>query len=131
MWHWARFAIDGYEVSTAGDKRFSALNARLSDGRTIEEAYQLDVKGYRAPGKTWRDGKGKPPLNGKTQQKLWEDYRALWMRWAFENPELMIDLRTKAQGKILTDRYSSRHLGNAAVSQARALASILNEIEEP
>lgn len=36
-----------YEVSSKGDKRFSAFYARLKDGRTIEEAYQLDVKGYR------------------------------------------------------------------------------------
>ena len=27
----------GYEVSTQGDKRFSALVARMPDGRTIEE----------------------------------------------------------------------------------------------
>ena len=44
---WARYSPNSYEVSTKGDKRFSALNARLKDGRTIEEAYQLDVKGYR------------------------------------------------------------------------------------
>ena len=35
----------GYEVSTAGDWRFSALTARLDDGRTIEMHYQCDVKG--------------------------------------------------------------------------------------
>jgi hypothetical protein len=29
-----------YEVSSRGDKRFSALYAKLSDGRTIEQAYQ-------------------------------------------------------------------------------------------
>lgn len=51
-----------YEVSTKGDSRFSALNARLVDGRTIEEAYQLDVKGYRRFGNDWRLGKGKAPL---------------------------------------------------------------------
>lgn len=51
-----------YEVSTKGDARFSALNARLIDGRTIEEAYQLDVKGYRRFGNDWRLGKGKAPL---------------------------------------------------------------------
>lgn len=62
---WSRRVKDeslGYEVSSYGDKRFSALNARLSDGRSIEEAYQLDVKGYRNLGSDWRLGKGKPPM---------------------------------------------------------------------
>lgn len=63
-YRWARRAAEdeSYEVSTFGDKRFSALNARLSDGRTIEEAYQLDVKGYRKFGNDWRLGKGKSPI---------------------------------------------------------------------
>lgn len=30
----------GYEVSTKGDKRFSALNAIMPDGRSIEQVYQ-------------------------------------------------------------------------------------------
>lgn len=62
---WARRVKDpnnGYEVSSSGDKRFSALYAKLSDGRSIEAAYQLDVKGYRAFGSDWRLGKGKPPM---------------------------------------------------------------------
>lgn len=42
-----------YEVSTLGDKRFSALNAILSDGRSLEEAYQLDLKGFRFKIPTW------------------------------------------------------------------------------
>ncbi len=33
----------GYEVSSIGDIRFSALFARLEDGRTIEQHYQCDV----------------------------------------------------------------------------------------
>jgi hypothetical protein len=47
---WAVEFENGYEVSTVGDKRFSALVAKLKDGRTIEEAYQLDVKGFRQLG---------------------------------------------------------------------------------
>lgn len=35
----------GYEVSSSGDKRFSALFAKMADGRTIEEHYQCDIKG--------------------------------------------------------------------------------------
>lgn len=69
---WSRKSQNGFEVSTAaknlsaeqGDKRFSAFNAKLKDGRSIEEAYQLDVKGYRIDGNDWRLGKGKPPKIG-------------------------------------------------------------------
>lgn len=123
----ARFApawLVGYEVSSQGDKRFSALNARLRDGRTIEEAYQLDVKGYRAYSSDWRAGKGKPALNPATD--LWAEYKALWLTWAAENPLAMAELADKAKGKCLTDRFAS-----SAISQARALAEILNERHEP
>jgi hypothetical protein len=60
---WARHYTGGYECSSSGDRRFSALSARLRDGRTIEEAYQLDLKGYRKYGNDWRLGKGKLPVS--------------------------------------------------------------------
>lgn len=115
----ARHSVNGYEVSSVGDRRFSALFARLSDGRTIEEAYQLDVKGYRAISDNWRDGKGKPPLRDGVDP--WPEYLALWSRWASENPRLIEDLRAKAAGRVLTDCFA-----NSPISQARALAAILN-----
>ena len=120
----ARFAKkdEGYELSSHGDRRFSALFCRLKDGRTIEQAYQLDVKGYRIEGDDWRLGKGKPPINGKSPDQLWDDYLTLWRQWTQENPATLEDLRTKADGKILTDKFAS-----SPVSQARALALILNE----
>ena len=46
----------------------------------------------------------------------------MWSQWAEENPSLLEDLRQKAQGKVLTDKFAS-----SPVSQARALADILNE----
>lgn len=116
---WARYADNGYEVSSAGDKRFSALNAKLKDGRTIEEAYQLDVKGFRKYGDDWRIGKGKKPLNKIADS--YAEYKKLWQQWANENPELMADLRKRADGKVLTDKFA-----NTDVSQARALAEILD-----
>jgi hypothetical protein len=121
MWTYARFAKNGYELSSHGDRRFSALNARLADGRTIEEAYQLDVKGYRSLGNDWRLGKGKPPLNPRD---MYPEYRALWVKWACENPSLIRDLARLAAGKTLTDKFAS-----TPVSQARALADILNALE--
>jgi hypothetical protein len=120
----ARFAKkdEGYELSSHGDRRFSALFCRLRDGRTIEQAYQLDVKGYRLEGDDWRLGKGKPAINGKNPDQLWDDYLCLWRQWTQENPLILEDLREKATGKILTDKFAS-----SPVSQARALAQILNE----
>lgn len=124
---WSRYAKSGqgYEVSSKGDTRFSALNARLSDGRTIEEAYQLDVKGYRDPAiknQSWKDGKGKPPKIKMTPKQQWEAYKGLWQQWAKENPQLIEELRQKSAGKTLTDMFAG-----TPVSQARALAEILNE----
>lgn len=120
----ARYAApgQGYELSSHGDKRFSALFARLEDGRTIEEAYQLDVKGYRATSNNWRDGKGKPPLDRSID--CYAEYLKLWQQWARENPSLIEDLRNRADGYVLTDKFAS-----SPVSQARALADILNDGE--
>ena len=105
-----------YEVSTKGDKRFSALNARLSDGRTIEEHYQVDVKGY----KSIEEGKGKPPKDKSID--TYAEYKALWEQWADENPELIAELAKLSEGKTLTDMFAK-----TKVSQARALTDILIE----
>lgn len=51
----------------------------------------------------------------------YEGYLPLWQEWARQNPELIDELRTKAKGKTLTDQFA-----NTRVSQARALADILN-----
>ena len=134
---WARFNKDGYEVSSAGDSRFSALNAKLKDGRTIEEAYQLDIKGFRSKGYTKydlfkkdKDGKflikGQPPVNKITKEQSWKAYKSLWEQWARENPELIEELRAKSSGKKLTDKFASTD-----VSQARALYEILSPKQVP
>lgn len=119
---WARVYTGGYECSSVGDRRFSALSARLRDGRTIEEAYQLDVKGYRKYGDDWRIGKGKQPIIEMTHEDLWLSYLGLWRQWAQENPALIDDLQRLSQGRPLTDRFALTQ-----VSQARALAQILSE----
>ena len=51
-----------------------------------------------------------------------EGYLPLWQEWARQNPELIEELRIKAKGKVLTDQFA-----NTKVSQARALADILND----
>lgn len=123
-WRWARFAKDGYECSSLGDKRFSALYAVMPDGRTIESHFQLTVKGYGVFGTDWRLGKGKPPLDPSVD--VWAGYLALWRTWAAAHPDLMADLATRARGKVLTDRFAS-----SPNSQARALAHLLGELGYP
>jgi hypothetical protein len=112
----------GYEVSSKGDKRFSALNAVLPDGLSIEIHYQCRVKGYDPNGTNWRLGKGKPPLNPATD--LWAEYLNLWRVWASVNLSLMEELRNAAKRHhgIFSDCFAS-----TPVNQAHALATILNE----
>ena len=120
---WARVHAGGYECSTAGDKRFSALVATMPDGRTIEMWYQCDIKGYDIGGRKWRLGKGKPPKLPYPGNQLWEMYLNLWRIWALHNLELMNELGEKAEKhRVLTDKFAT-----TATSQARALATILNE----
>jgi hypothetical protein len=114
---WTRFG--GYECSSQGDRRFSAFNAFMPDGRTIEMHYQCDVKGYQPGGTNWNLGKGKPPLDPDTN--LWAEYLALWVDWALRNPELIEELRYNAVAGVLSDRYATTN-----VNQAAALAWILN-----
>ena len=104
-----------YEVTTAGDARFSAYNAML-DGKSIEHHYQVGVKGYR----TIKEGKGKPPKDPNTD--LDAEYQALWDRWAKENPDLIEELRELSKGKKLTDKFATKP---GAINQATALTRIL------
>lgn len=112
----------GYECSSQGDVRFSALFARMPDGRTIEEHYQCDVKGYQPGGRNWRLGKGKPAAEGVTVD-LWPAYLALWQRWAEDHPEHMADLARHGEdhGFVLRDRFAT-----GPINQAHALAELLN-----
>lgn len=132
---WERVSSNSYEVSTAGDRRFSALNARFKNGtiifghdvsdRTIESVYQHGVK--QDDWITDNNSKtGKPKSNkiikGNTEDSsYYEGYLPLWKEWAKQNTSLLNDLRQKARGKVLTDKFA-----NTKVSQARALADILN-----
>lgn len=111
---------NNYEVSSKGDKRFSALYATLRDGRTIEEAYQLDIKGYRKFGNNWKLGKGKKPLDLSID--TWKEYKNLWKLYLDENPDLVSELQALNEVNF-TDMFA-----NTPISQARALAELLNEL---
>ena len=133
---WGRYAKNSYEVSTAGDKRFSALNATFKEGteiagtdvggKTIEEVYEKVIK---------KSGKGKAPskdsilynekLSDKNELENFsyeKGYKPLWEVWASQNEDLMQELAQKSKGKILTDKFA-----NTQVSQARALSEIIEK----
>jgi hypothetical protein len=131
---WARKYENSYEVSSRGDRRFSAYFAVVKAGTkvdlpgkpgyelkkdtTIEELYQVGVKGHASI----QDGKGKPPKNKMSMDESYQYYKQLWLVWAKQNPALMNDLRVKAFGKTLTDTFAA-----TGINQAKALAEILNE----
>lgn len=116
---------NGYEVSSKGDTRFSPMFAKMDDGMTIEAHYQCDVKGHDPGGSDWRVGKGRPPK--WPEVNLWDEYLLLWRVWSGQNIDLMRDLfkKAKANGGILSDCHAS-----TGVNQARALATVLNELQK-
>lgn len=111
-----------YEVSSIGDKRFSALYAIMPDGRTLEMWYQCDIKGYDLGGTNWKLGKGKPPLHKINNETLFELYLNLWRIWSLNNIDLIEELGALAKNKKLTDRFAK-----TKINQANALSIILNE----
>jgi hypothetical protein len=115
---WSR--TEGYEISSQGDKRFSAFNAIMYDGRSIEMHYQCDVKGMDPGGINWRLGKGKPSLIPNTD--LYHEYLDLWKCWSVNNLELLreLDIQAYNHNNCLRDRFAS-----TPVNQAHALADIL------
>jgi hypothetical protein len=119
---WARYG--GYECSSKGDTRFSPFYATMRDGRTIEEWYQCEIKGYDPGGTDWRKGKGRPSLIEYPGDNQWRAYLLLWKSWAKRNPELMLELLDHAREhkNTLSDRFAT-----TPINQARALATILNE----
>lgn len=58
-----------------------------------------------------------------TSIDLWSEYLDLWKRWSLMNPSLLKELRelAKTKGNVLSDVFA-----NTDISQARALAEILN-----
>lgn len=96
-----RFGEEPYlECSSKGDKRFSAFHARIKarDNKSIEEIYQaakvFNVFGAVKTNLTWREAKGKRPINVEEVRRL---YSQLWDDYIYENQELLEVLR-KAPG---------------------------------
>lgn len=133
----ANTAQQFYEVSSAGDKRFSALYATFKPGtsifgqdvsnRTIESVYQHGVKqGDWITNNNYKTGRpmSKAIITGNTEDDSYtQGYLPLWQEWAKQNPDLIEDLRTKSKGMKLSDKFA-----RTRVSQARALTDILNTV---
>lgn len=123
MYTWKRYG--GYEVSSHGDRRFSAFNAIMPDGRSIECHYQCDIKGYDIGGRNWKLGKGKSPREKMSHEEIWQKYLRLWEIWASNNEELIQELKVLVSkyNNVLSDKFAS-----TPVNQARALAEVLNNM---
>lgn len=113
----------GYEVSSQGDKRFSAFNAIMTDGRSIEHWYQCDVKAYDPGGRNWRAGKGKPPRVPYPEGQLWLAYLGLWRLWAVRHTTAI----TMLYESVGADGHLTDCFATTEINQAHALATILNE----
>lgn len=114
----------GYECSSRGDARFSALAAVMPDGRTLEMWYQCDIKGYNPGTRNWREGKGLPSLVPYKNDEQYLAYKTLWRIWAVNNLNLLEFLKNAVaiHGNHLTDMFA-----HTDINQARALAEILEE----
>jgi hypothetical protein len=123
-------------ASGSPNKPLSALTMKLRDGRTIEEAYQLDIKGYRSAAeqnprwsgpnryKMWMQGKRQPTLNGQTREQLEAEYKELWRNWFAENPD-QFELAKRAIGNMtINDTKASP----GSVSQSKVIRELLNEL---
>jgi len=109
-----------YECSSKGDKRFSAFYAKVN-GKSIEEQYQAaKIFEDGSTGLTWKEAKGRKPINHKEVSKLYKD---LWRTYLKNNPHLV---RGLLQQSGLCDMFGQE--GHNC--QAIILWEIRNEIME-
>ncbi len=80
------------ECSSKGDKRFSAMYARIArrGGKTIEEIYQAAKEFTDGTGFSVKKAKGRKPLNEAYCRTL---YARLWDEYIDEKPELLEVIR--------------------------------------
>lgn len=109
------------ECSSKGDRRFSAFYARV-EGKSIEEQYQaFKIFEDGSSGLSWKQAKGKKPVNIKEARKL---YSKLWDKYFQENSELL-EVIKKYNG--FTDIFGQK--GHAC--QAEEVYRIRMPLESP
>ena len=124
---WARRVNKGepyYECSSKGDKRYSALYTKINNV-SIEELYQLDIKGYRGKVNHWIEAKNKPPIN-KSYDHAYKEYLALWRLYFTLHPNLFKQIKILAKNKTITDMFATTE-----INQARAICDLLNSNFNP
>lgn len=109
------------ECSSAGDSRFSAFYARIRarGNMSIEEIYQA-AKVFEGgkTGLSWREAKGKKPINIAYVRGL---YSRLWREYIEENPQLK---QVILSSPGLQDKYGKE----SSACQATELWNIRNEL---
>lgn len=143
QYEWDRYSNNGYEVSTAGDTRFSAKVAKFKPGtvidgvdvggETIEDVYQKVIK---------KSDKGMPPskdsklynpnLTTKEQREDFsyeKGYLPLWQEWAKQNPDLIVELAEKAKDKTLTDKFGISHNPTLEDSLVASLDTLIDNFD--
>lgn len=121
-----------YEVARQNpDKQFKIAyrntDSASLNGYTGLEMIDMFIKAGDIPSniifsKEWVDtGKFEMSSQELEDYSYKEGYLPLWQEWAKQNPQLIEELRENSAGKTLTDKFA-----NTRVSQARALAEILN-----
>lgn len=116
------------EVSSRGDKRFSALYAKINFGgstQSIEDIYQ-GAKRFEGEQLSWKKAKGKTPssvtINGKelAPKYLSQFYDLLWLKYFSQNPDLLHYARK-------FDDYNDMFKGKSINTQEKTIRRISNE----
>ena len=115
------------ECSNRGDKRLSTCYAPLKtyDNRSIEEIYQArKVFEDGSTGLTWRQAKGRKPVNIDEVRRL---YSYLWDMYIIENPEL---LRVLLDASGVSDMFGQKGHQCQATELWRIRQSHLNPLNQ-
>lgn len=127
---WSRFAPDGQkglEVTSKGGligKRFSPFFMKHKSGKSLENYYQLDIKGYGKLGYTsWKQVKGEAPLNPDID--CYETFKTLYWEYFRNNPSVLYELAVLGIDHVFTDLHAT-----SSNTQARAYSEILNQLFE-
>jgi len=103
---WAVNSSNGYDISVKGDKRFTANNAFLKNGKSIAELFVKHKK--------------------LSAEERYQKLKELWAQYLDENPKLFKDLLEKTKGKTII-----LPTAKGPVNTARALSDLIREKTTP